>query len=400
MTNPSSRFDQLHAFDSISSEKWGLHPGKDILPLWVADMDFAAPPAVLEALQQRLSQGVLGYTNISSAYKEAVAAWMGRRHGWEVDPRWIRFCPGVVTSLGVIIRACTSPGDRIVIQPPVYPPFHSIVSDNGRELALNPLLLDSDGTYRINFDELEEMTADGSVKMLILCHPHNPVGRVWSRAELDRLSELCLSRGILVVSDEIHGDLVHGEEAFVPYASLSAAAASRSVICTAPSKSFNIAGLNTSNIIVSDDGLRSQITEELRRCSLGSISVFGYAAAKAAYREGEEWLEEALAYIRSNLAYVASYIEEHIPEISVKLPEGTYLLWLDCSGLGMQDADLHRFFLDEARLQLSAGTAFGSGGAGHMRLNAACPRSILEEAMSRLDDAVRRLRSGQLAKPE
>ena len=294
----------------------------------------------------------------------------------------------MVTSISAIIRACTSPGDRIVIQPPVYPPFHSVVENNGRELVTNPLLLQADGSYAINFEELEQLTADGSIRMLILCSPHNPVGRVWSRAELERLAELCIRRNILVISDEIHSDLTHEPGAFVPFASLSPEAASRALVCTAPSKTFNLAGMNTSNMIIPDDALRKAVTEELRRCSLTSLTALGHAATEAAYREGGEWLDAALTYIGQNLTYVIDYIHEHLPGIRVNRPEATYLLWLDCSGLGLSDDELHRFFLEEARLQLSAGSAFGIGGSGHMRLNAACPRSILVEAMSRLHKAI------------
>ncbi|MCM3749185.1 pyridoxal phosphate-dependent aminotransferase [Paenibacillus pasadenensis] len=385
------QFDTLPSFEGIASEKWEHHHGKDTLPMWVADMDFPAPPAVLHALEARIKRGVLGYTTISPQYKEAVAGWMSRRHGWTIDPSWLRFCPGVVVSLSVIIRACTSPGDGIVIQPPVYPPFHAVVEDNGRELVLNPLLRREDGTYGVNFAELEQQLSDEKVKMLILCHPHNPVGRVWSREELKRIAELCVRHNVLVVSDEIHADLVH-EGSFIPFASLSEEAAARSLVCTSPSKTFNIAGMNSSNIIIPDAKLRAAVTAELKRISVGSISALGHDAVIAAYEQSEQWIDEALVYIRGNMEHIVSELSRHAPEIRTVLPEGTYLLWLDCRGLGMDDRDLYRFFMDKALLQLSPGSAFGAGGSGFMRLNAACTRGTAEEAARRIVSALRELR--------
>ncbi|SDS31121.1 cystathione beta-lyase [Paenibacillaceae bacterium GAS479] len=387
------QFQQLPSFEGIASEKWELHRGKDILPMWVADMDFPAPPAVLTALEERIKHGVLGYTNITHAYKEAVTGWMNRRYGWQADPSWVRFCPGVVTSLSVILRACTSPGDRIVIQPPVYPPFHSVVKDNGRELVLNPLLRREDGSYEVNFSELEQQLADEQVRMLILCHPHNPVGRVWSRQELERIAELCIRYDVLVASDEIHGDLAHVQDAFIPFASLSDEVADRVLVCTSPSKTFNIAGMNTSNMIIPNEQLRSAVTAELRRSSVGSISALGHTAVIAAYNHGEEWLEDVLAHIRGNMKLIMNELALHAPEINVVHPEGTYLLWLDCRGLGLSDRELQQFFLERARLQLSAGSAFGEGGSGFMRLNAACSRKTAEEAARRIAAAVQELRA-------
>ncbi|QGG55229.1 MalY/PatB family protein [Paenibacillus sp. B01] len=386
-------FDNPPSFEGIASEKWDLHKGKDILPMWVADMDYAAPPSVLDALAQRIGRGVLGYTNLSPEYKQAVAGWMSRRHGWQAQPEWVRFCPGVVVSLSVIVRACTQPGDAVVIQPPVYPPFRSVVEDNGRELVLNPLLRGEDGRYEVNFAELEKRLAEERVKLLILCSPHNPVGRVWSREELLRLAELCARHGVLVASDEIHADLAY--ERFVPFASISEEAAALALICTSPSKTFNIAGMNTSNMIIPNPQLRAAVTAELKRGALASLSALGHAAVLGAYNGGEEWLEEALAYIRGNQQYLAQELRRSAPEISASVPEGTYLLWLDCRGLGLAEPELHRFFLEKARIQLSPGSSFGEGGSGFMRLNAACSRATAEEAARRIAAAVQELRASR-----
>ncbi|QJC51096.1 pyridoxal phosphate-dependent aminotransferase [Paenibacillus albicereus] len=388
-------FDNPPSFEGIASEKWDLHKGKDILPLWVADMDFPAPPSVLDALERRIGRGVLGYTTVSAAYKQAVAGWMARRHGWQAQPEWVRFCPGVVVSLSVIVRACTQPGDAVVIQPPVYPPFRSVVEDNGRELVLNPLLRREDGRYEMNFAQLEEQLAEERVKLLILCSPHNPVGRVWTREELLRVAELCGRHGVLVVSDEIHADLVFEPGRFVPFASISEEAAALALVCTSPSKTFNIAGMNTSNMVIPNPQLRTAVTAELKRGALGSISALGHAAVIGAYEGGEDWLEEALAYIRANQQFLVEALGRSVPELSVAAPEGTYLLWLDCLGLGLADAELHRFFLEKARIQLSPGSSFVEGGAGFMRLNAACSRATAEEAARRIAAAVQELRASR-----
>ncbi|MGN7455686.1 MalY/PatB family protein [Paenibacillus pasadenensis] len=386
-------FDNPPSFEGIASEKWDLHKGKDILPMWVADMDYAAPPSVLDALARRIGRGVLGYTSVTPEYKQAVAGWMSRRHGWQAQPEWVRFCPGVVVSLSVIVRACTQPGDAVVIQPPVYPPFRSVVEDNGRELVLNPLLRGDDGRYEVNFAELEEQLAEERVKLLILCSPHNPVGRVWSREELLRLAELCARHGVLVASDEIHADLAY--ERFVPFASISEEAAALALLCTSPSKTFNIAGMNTSNMIIPNPQLRAAVTAELKRGALASLSALGHAAVLGAYNGGEEWLKEALAYIRGNQQYLAQELRRSAPEISASVPEGTYLLWLDCRGLGLAEPELHRFFLEKARIQLSPGSSFGEGGSGFMRLNAACSRATAEEAARRIAAAVQELRASR-----
>lgn len=373
-------------------QKWDNVPTvfgvPDALPMWVADMDFAAPSAVVEALHKRVEHGVFGYTFPSDSYREAISDWMKKRHSWSIQQEWIQFCPGVVPALSLIVDAFTEPGDQVVIQTPVYPPFYSVVQDHGRELEHNPLLLSEEGDYTMDFEDLEKSFSTGHVKMIILCSPHNPVGRVWSRAELDRLASLCQQYDVLVVSDEIHADLVFEPGAHTPFAALSEDAAERSIICTAPSKTFNIAGLNTANIIIPNAQLRSKFRKIMNRYAIGSITPMGAAATEAAYREGEPWLDELLVYIRGNMELVAQYAQEHLPELKVVMPEATYLMWIDFRGMGMSHEELNRFLVQEAKLGLNSGAAFGKEGEGFMRMNLACTRATVQEALSRLNKAV------------
>ncbi|KKO54234.1 MalY/PatB family protein [Paenibacillus sp. DMB20] len=390
-------FDLTIDRNRTASLKWdhlrSVFGVEDVLPMWVADMDFAAPPAVVRAMHERVEHGVFGYTLQTDSYRDAIAAWMKKRHGWNVASEWIQFCPGVVPAMHLMVEAFTEPGDQVLIQTPVYPPFYRVVEDHGRELVQNPLKQDAQGNYAIDFEDLERSLSGDRVKMMILCSPHNPVGRVWSREELTRIAELCQRHDVLVISDEIHADLVYGPGAHTPFASLSEDAAQRSFICTAPSKTFNIAGLNTANIIIPNDSNRRKFGMAIERYSLGSITPLGVAATEAAYREGGEWLDALLAYVRGNMEYMRDYLHRYLPEIKMNLPEATYLLWLDFRELGMDDKELNRFLIENAKLGLNSGASFGKNGNGFMRLNAACTRATIEEAMSRLNSAVTAWRS-------
>ncbi|GAB6929242.1 pyridoxal phosphate-dependent aminotransferase [Paenibacillus sp. JCM 10914] len=385
-------FDLAIDRNRSACEKWDNVPAifgvPDALPMWVADMDFAAPPAVIEAMQARVEHGVFGYTFPTESYRGAIANWMKQRHDWTIQQEWIQFCPGVVPALSLIVDAFSEPGDQIVIQTPVYPPFYRVVKEHGRELVHNPLALGEDGDYTMDFEDLEKSFAGGKVKMIILCSPHNPVGRVWSRQELDRLATLCQQYNVLVVSDEIHADLVFETGAHTPFAALSEDAAERSIICTAPSKTFNIAGLNTANMIIPNAQLRSRFRKILNRYSIGSITPMGAAATEAAYRHGGQWLDELLVYIRGNMELVQSYAHEHLPELKVNLPEATYLLWIDFRNMNISHEELTRFLVQEAKLGLNSGAAFGLDGEGFMRMNLACTRATVKEALSRLHRAI------------
>jgi cystathionine beta-lyase len=384
-------FDQTINRYQTASLKWDeadrLFGSSGILPMWVADMDFRVPRPVIEAIKRRAEHGIFGYTTRPASYYDAVIGWMKRRHNWEIRKEWICHSPGVVPALSMMVQAFTQPGEKILIQPPVYYPFATVVTNNGRELVYNRLIEDG-GTYRMDFMDLERKLSDG-VKMLILCSPHNPVGRVWSKEELEQLGRLCLEYGVLVVSDEIHADLVYSGHRHIPFAVLSEELAQNSVICTAPSKTFNLAGLQTSNIIIPNETLRKTFTRIIDRNVLGLTNTFGVVATESAYREGDEWLDECLAYLEDNLAFLIRFVDSRIPTIKVIKPEGTYLVWLDCRSLGLEGKELKHLLRKKAKVALDDGSIFGPGGEGFVRINIACSRSVLEEGLHRIEQALK-----------
>lgn len=361
--------------------------GRRLLPMWVADMDFQVPQPVIDALTARAQHGIFGYGWPDPTYRQAVVDWMARRHGWTIEPEWIVPTPGVVPALNMLVRTFAGPGQRVIIQPPVYYPFYTAISNNGAELARNPLRY-ADGRYTMDFADLEAQLSQPGVAMLILCSPHNPVGRVWTPEELRRLGELCLAHDVLVVADEIHGDLIYPGRRFTPYATLDEQFAANAVVCTAPSKTFNLAGLATSNIIISNPELRVRFERTLNNNGLHGVNTFGMVAMEAAYAHGEEWLAQVMDYIGGNLRFLRDFMAQHLPQIHVVEPEGTYLVWLDCRRLGLDKAALERLMLDEARVFLDEGYIFGPEGEGFERINIACPRSILIEALQRIKAAV------------
>ena len=358
-----------------------------ILPLWVADMDFASPRPVVEALIERAEHGIYGYTGKTDSYCEAVVNWMRKRHGWAIAPEWICTTPGVVPALNMLVRAFVAPGERVLIQPPVYYPFFSAIENNGAEMVVNPLVYEN-GRYHMDFGDLEEKARDPRVRLAILCSPHNPVGRVWTADELTRFGEICLKNDVLIVSDEIHGDLIYRGHTFTPFARLGEAFAQNAITCTAPSKTFNLAGLHTSNIIISNPELRGRFEKTLQSNGLFGINAFGVVAVEAAYNHGEEWLAQVLDYLEGNLRYLEDYVSGRIPQVTVIRPEGTYLVWMDCRRLGLDKDGLKRLMLKEARVYLDEGFLFGPEGEGFERINIACPRSILAEALERIENAI------------
>ena len=383
-------FDTLLDRVPSGSLKWGgcvrSSPDEDVLPLWVADMDFPSPPEVVEAIRRRAEHPIYGYPVRTDGYYDSLIAWMRRRNGWEIQRDWICFSPGVVPALNIAVLAYTQPGDKVVVQTPVYYPFSSAVLSNGRQLVENSLKLEG-GRYAMDLEDLERRL-DSRTKLLVLCSPHNPVGRVWERGELERLVELCARKGVVIVSDEIHSDLILGGRKHVCTAALSPEAARMTVTLGAPNKTFNIAGLGIANAIIPDRRLREAFMNQAANLGLGIANVFGIVAQEAAYSKGEAWLEELLSYLRGNYGRLVSFLAERLPSLSVLPLEGTYLAWIDCRRLGMSDAELKAFFLKEAKLWLDEGTMFGSGGSGFMRINLACPRSLLDEALSRLEKAL------------
>ncbi len=371
-------------------EKTDRFFGKDrALPMWIADLDFQSPKPVIEALTKRAQHGVYGYTHKPDSYFDALVNWMQKRHGWNIKREWISVAPGVVSALAMLVKSFVKPGEKIIIQPPVYRPFYMVAEFNKVKIVKNPLIY-KDGRYEMDFDDLARKARDPKVKMLILCNPHNPIGRVWTKKELTRLGEICLKNNVLVVSDDIHGDLIYKGNTFTPFAKLDRKFAQISVTCTAPSKTFNLAGLSTSNIIIPDPELRVRFDWTLLSNGLLDAGIFGSLALETAYTQGADWLDQLMDYIKGNLDYLEEYLAKNIPQIKVVHPEGTYLVWLDCRALGLKQAQLQHLVVDNARVYVEQGTVFGAEGEGFIRMNIGCPRLIVKEAMLRLKNAIQK----------
>jgi len=372
--------------------KYGDHAdarhGRDrLLPMWVADMDFRCPPAVVEALMARAEHGIFGYCMPSDAYYEAVIDWHARRYGRTVEREWITMAPGIVPAIKALVQTFVAPGEKVLVQRPVYYPFFTAVEKNGREIVSNTLIYEN-GRYHMDFDDLAQKVADPDLKMAILCSPHNPVGRVWSRAELDRFGQICLDSDVLVVSDEVHCDLIYSDAAFTTFANMSETFAQNSIICTAASKSFNIAGLKTSNIIIANKEVRHSFVAALERNGLTGANAFGLTAVEAAYNHGEAWLEAVMAYVEANYQFMVDYMAKNLPQLKIVPPEGTYLVWVDFSELGLGPAARKSLLMDRARVYLDEGSLFGPEGAAFERINIACSRAILTEALERIKRVV------------
>lgn len=355
----------------------------NVIPLWVADMDFRVAPEILDSLRRRIEHGVLGYPTVATSCYHAVASWVKRRNGWDIKHEWITFCPGVVPALSLSVQAFTKPHDKVLIQSPVYPPFFSTVRSNDRTVIESPLL-EADGYYTMDFDDLDAKLKDAS--LLILCNPHNPVGRAWKRDELMRLGELCVKHGVTVLSDEIHADLLMPPHKHTHFASLSPEIADCTITFMAASKSFNIAGLSLGVGISSNPELLAKYNNLSRRNFLGE-NTFGLLGLEAAFNHGEAWLGQLVGYLSDNADYVVSFIREQLPKVRVRKQEATYLMWVDFRNLAMSQDELVDFMVNEAGLGLNNGRNFGENGAGFMRLNLACPRATLEKAMEQLKAA-------------
>lgn len=380
-------FDKTIDRRATNSYKWDSAPG-GVLPMWVADMDFRTAPAIIDALQKRVAHGIFGYTRVPDAYYDAVTSWFSRRHGWDIDREWIIYTSGVVPAVSAVIKALTVPGDKVIVQTPVYNCFFSSIRNNGCEIVSNPLRRTAD-TYEMDFDALERCAADPRTKVMLLCNPHNPAGRVWTPDELTRLGNICLRNGVTVVADEIHCELVYQGFKYTPFASLSDAFLHRSVTCVSPSKAFNIAGLQIANIVAFDNDLRSRIDKAININEVCDVNPFGVAATIAAYNEGEEWLNQLVDYLHGNYEAMAEFCRRELPEFPITRLEGTYLVWMDCSSLGMPSDALEHALLDDARLWLNAGTMYGAEGEGYMRWNIACPRSVMLDGLNRFLNFVR-----------
>lgn len=355
----------------------------DILPFWVADMDFRAPASVITALKERADHGVFGYTQVKDDYFTVLQNWFQTRHNWTIERCDLIVTPGVVFAVANAIRAFTRPRDAVLIQQPVYYPFANMIHQNERTLIDNPLRL-IEGHYEIDFEDFAQKIIDHNVKLFILCSPHNPIGRVWQRAELEQLAAICLRHNVIVVADEIHEEFVRPGFRHIPFASLSEAAAAITITCTSPSKTFNLAGLQISNIFIRSADLRHRFKEELSRTGFDEPNTLGLVGAKAAYEHGAAWHRELLAYLEENIARTKAFLAAHLPKVTLIEPEGTYLLWLDFSAYGLSDKELNEKIIRDAHLWLDDGPIFGAGGSGFQRINIACPWKTLEQGLKNL----------------
>lgn len=359
----------------------------DLLPLWVADMDFETPEFIAEALRRRLDHSLFGYTVEPTDYRPTIVKWIADHHGWDIRSEWMAYIPGIVKGIGMAINVFVGEDEKVIIQPPVYHPFRLTPEGNKRKVVFNPLIENTDGTYSMDFDNLAKV-ADEKCRLLILSNPHNPGGIVWDRKTLQRLAKFCYERGIIVISDEIHCDMALYGHKHIPFASVSDEAAACSITFGAPSKTFNIAGIVSSYTIVPDEKLRDRFFSWLTANEFDTPTMFATIATTAAFKEGEEWRREMLEYVQGNIDYVIEYCAEHIPQIKPRRPQASFLIWLDCRGLGLSHDALIELFVKKARLALNDGEMFGPGGEGFMRLNIASPRSVIRQALEQLKEAI------------
>jgi len=384
-------FDEIINRKNTDSMKWSPDylaenfESADVIPLWVADMDFRTAQPIIDALVERAQHGIYGYAAAGDEFYDAIISWQRRRNNWEISKDWILFSPGIVPALGHIVKTFCEPGDNVIIQSPVYYPFYGAIRGGGCNI-INNKLLNNDGHYEIDFDDLEAKAADA--KMMILCSPHNPVGRVWDENDLVRICEICKRNAVLLIADEIHSDLIYKPHVHTPCGKIAAAAGIKHIVCTAPSKTFNLAGLQASCIIVPDKEMRKKLSKTFYKADI-MPNVFALAAMTAAYNEGEEWLDQLLEYLKGNIDFIESYVAEHMPDVKFLRPEGTYLAWLDFSAYGWDKEELKDIVLRKAGLAVDDGYIFGDGGETCQRINFACPRNLLAEALERLAAALK-----------
>lgn len=387
-------FDQIIDRTNTNSLKYdfAVERGrdKDVMSLWVADMDFATLPEITTALKKRMQHQIFGYTYPKEDYQKTVINWMKKRHNYDIKPEWLVYTPGVVFAISMALRAVTKEGEAVLIQNPVYYPFTNVVVENGRKLVVNSLqyeVKDNRGVYTIDFNKFEELIIKNSVKAFVLCSPHNPVGRVWTKEELTRVGEICLKHNVIIIADEIHEDFVYGKKKHISIASISKEIENITITCTSPSKTFNLAGLQLSNIVIANSKIRKAFKKEMGKTGFDEPNIFGIEACQAAYTYGEEWLEELKSYLIGNIEFVKDFIDKKMPKVVLTIPEGTYLVWLDFNGYGLEQKDLEERIQEKAKLWLDEGIIFGKEGLGFERINIAAPRKIIEEAMNRLYEA-------------
>jgi cystathionine beta-lyase len=356
---------------------------EDVLPLWVADMDFKVSSYIQEALQKQVEHGIFGYSEVKDEYFAALKNWMKKHYDWEISRPWLIKTPGIVFALAMAIRTFTEEGDAVIIQSPVYYPFSEMVKENGRKLVQNTLIYGKDHKYYMDFEDFEQKIIQENVKLFLLCNPHNPVGRVWTREELIRIGDICHKHQVLVVSDEIHADFAFKGKHQV-FANLKEEFAEMSITCTSPTKTFNLAGLQVSNILIPNQKLRRAFRKQVNAAGYSQLGIMGLVGCKAAYENGEEWYQAMLQYVKENIAFTKSYVEEYLPGVTMAEHEGTYLLWLDFNGTGLGVEELEDLIVNKAKLWLDSGKIFGESGRGFQRINVACPRTVLKEALDRI----------------
>lgn len=391
-TEKNLNFDEVIIRTNTDSLKYdfAVRRGRpaDVLPLWVADMDFKTSSLILDELQKRIEHGIFGYTEPSEEYFMVVADWLKNHHNLDVTRRWIVKTPGVVYALAMAVKAYTEENDTILIQQPVYYPFSEIIEDNNRKLVSSDLVLGDDGKYRIDFADFEAKIIENNVKLFLLCSPHNPVGRVWTRNELAQIADICIKHNVIVISDEIHADFVYDGYVHTPLLNVDERIANLCVTCTSPGKTFNLAGLQISNIIIPDAKLRQAFKKQIAATGYSQLNTMGLIACEAAYRYGETWYNELMKYLQSNLDFVREYIKTELPQIKLIEPEGTYLVWLDFRNLGLSENELEQLIVHKAKLWLDSGAIFGDVGQGFERINIATSRSVLKEALDRIKAAL------------
>ena len=387
MTNMKYDFDKITPRRDTNSYKWDSTDDKEVLPMWVADMDFQTAPCIINALKKRVEHGIFGYTRVPEEYYDAVISWFSRRHHWKPRREWFIYTSGVVPALSAVIKALTNVGDKVLTLTPVYNCFFSSIRNNGCELDSCALRYE-DNTFSIDYEDLERRAADPKTTLMLLCNPHNPSGRVWTREELRRIGDICIRNNVVVVADEIHCELVHPGFTYTPFASVSEEFQKHSVTCVAPSKAFNIAGLHIANIIVENEEWRQRIDKAININEVCDVNPFGVIATIAAYNEGEEWLNQLLQYIHGNYLFFKDYCEEHLPQLPVAPLEGTYLAWMDCRSFNIPSEELEEELMKKAKLWLNAGSMYGKEGEGFMRWNLACPRQLVKEGLERFSQFV------------
>ncbi len=387
-------FDKIIPRENTQSVKYDLRQevfcNKNVIPMWVADMDFESPDFVFQAIEKRLKHPILGYSIRNNEFYSSIINWLKKRHQWDIQREWISVSPGVVPALSVCILAFTKPGDKIIIQPPVYHPFFYVVEGNNRQLVCNPLKL-KNNRYTFDLEHLKKII-DKDTKMIILSNPHNPVGRVWEKEELTALAEICIQNNILIISDEIHSDLIFKNHKHIPLASISPEIAQHVVSTLAPSKTFNLAGLSSSFLVIPNKKLFQLYENRLNTIHIGHGNIFGNIALEAAYNKGEIWLEELMDYLQKNVSFLRNFLSEHLPQIKLIEPEGTYLLWLNFRNLKLNQKDLNELLIHQANVGFNDGAMFGEGGEGFQRINIACPRSLLKKALEQIHEAIKNMK--------